>query len=58
MQTGLTYLVVTVAIGYALWRAHQTIRRANNPCYGCSGCALKEQKQVLKKKKKDCWHKK
>lgn len=47
------YIIVTAvlcaAIGYALWRAYQAVRHANDPCYGCSGCALKEIK-----KGKDC----
>ena len=58
MQTTLTYLIIALAAGFALWRAYQVFRRANDPCYGCGGCALKELREASKKKKAECWHKK
>ena len=51
MQAILTYLILIAAVGYALWRAYVAIRQSSDPCYGCSGCALKEvQKRAIRKK--------
>lgn len=44
-------VVLIAALGYAAYRIYDTVRRANDPCYGCSGCALHDQ---LMKKRADC----
>ncbi|MBP5777672.1 MAG: FeoB-associated Cys-rich membrane protein [Prevotella sp.] len=58
MQTLLTYLILIAAMGYALWRGYLAIRQNNDPCYGCSGCALKEAQKRAIRKKADCPQKK
>ncbi|MBR0166114.1 MAG: FeoB-associated Cys-rich membrane protein [Prevotella sp.] len=58
MQTLLTYLILALAVAYALWRAYVAIRQSSDPCYGCSGCALKEAQKAARKKKADCPQKK
>jgi hypothetical protein len=58
MQSVITYLVIALAVGYAAWRAYLVFRRANDPCYGCSGCALKDVQRAACKKNADCCHKK
>jgi len=51
-------IVLAAAIGYAAWRIYLAIRHANDPCYGCEGCALKELKQQSRGKKTPCPDKK
>ena len=58
MQKLIVTLVILAAIGYATWWVYNTIHHADDPCYGCEGCPLKEAKQKAKHKKPDCWHKK
>ncbi|WP_144006064.1 FeoB-associated Cys-rich membrane protein [Prevotella sp. lc2012] len=58
MQTVLVILILIGATCYGAWWVYNLVRQASDPCYGCKGCALKELKQVQKKKKADCWHKK
>ncbi len=58
MQAILTYLILIAAVGYALWRAYVAIRQSSDPCYGCSGCALKEVQKRAIRKKADCPQKK
>ncbi|MBQ6378820.1 MAG: FeoB-associated Cys-rich membrane protein [Prevotella sp.] len=58
MQTAMTIIIIALAVGYAAWRGYRAFRRANDPCYGCSGCALKEAQKAACKKKADCYHKK
>ncbi|MDR1161132.1 MAG: FeoB-associated Cys-rich membrane protein [Tannerellaceae bacterium] len=36
-------IATTVYVGYQVYRLIVMIRRDNNPCGGCSGCALKDQ---------------
>lgn len=40
MQLFLVFLIVAVALVYALWRVVSTWKSASDPCYGCDGCAL------------------
>ena len=42
MQTLLTFLIIALAVGYALWRGYRVLQRKNNPCCGCEGCPLKD----------------
>ena len=43
--------ILVLAVAYAAWRIYRAIRHANDPCYGCEGCALKDLKQQAKTKK-------
>ena len=43
--------VLVLAVTYAGWRIYRALRHANDPCYGCEGCALKDLKQQAKTKK-------
>jgi hypothetical protein len=58
MQALITYLILALAVGYALWRGYQAFRQSSDPCYGCSGCALKEAQKRAIRKKADCPQKK
>ena len=51
-------IILSVAVGYAARRIYINFRRANDPCYGCTGCALKDIKQKKKCEKEGCCHKK
>lgn len=56
------YLIVTVilaiAVGYGAWRIYRALRMANDPCYGCEGCELKELRKTALRKNKPCEEKK
>ena len=39
MQTIAVVIIVSVAVGFALWRVYQNFRHTDDPC---RGCALKE----------------
>jgi hypothetical protein len=61
MQIAIIIIVVALSIAYAVYRLHQAIQGANDPCYGCKGCALREQmrqKQHKKQEKPSCYQKK
>ena len=51
-------IVVAGAVCYAGYRTYIAIRRSNDPCYGCKGCALKDPKRQQMKKNGCCCHKK
>ena len=51
-------VILVAAVGYGCWRIYEALKIAKDPCYGCSGCPLKSQKQREKQKNADCWHKK
>ena len=51
-------IVLVAAVGYAARRIYINFRMANDPCYGCAGCALKDMKQKEKCEKEGCCHKK
>jgi hypothetical protein len=36
-------LCIAAAIAYASWRMHKSLKKTNEPCCGCEGCALKNQ---------------
>jgi uncharacterized protein YpmB len=58
MQIIIVIIAILLAIAYALWRIYSAIQRANDPCIGCAGCALKDVKQQMKYKKRqkpDCY---
>lgn len=54
MQSLIVLLTVTAAVAYAGWRISRAVSAAQDPCAGCTGCALKEAKN----KNKDCVKKK
>jgi hypothetical protein len=43
-------IATIVYVGYQVYRLVVMIRRGNNPCAGCSGCAFKDRIN----NKKDC----
>lgn len=43
VQLLITLVIVAAAVGYAARRIYITLKRAGNPCYGCSGCQLRNQ---------------
>ncbi|GEM_PF-2228811 len=43
MQTFIVILILIAAVGYAVWRIWLLLKRRNSPCYGCEGCALREE---------------
>jgi hypothetical protein len=54
MQELIVFFIVIAALAYASWRIYQVFLRRNDPCFGCSGCALKgkiERNKVCNKKK-------
>lgn len=58
MWQEIAIIIIGIAVaGYVLWKIYKfvtTPRDTNNPCGGCSGCALKDQI----KEKKQCPEKK
>ena len=42
-------IVLTGAVGYAARRVYISFKKANDPCYGCTGCALKDIKDKNKR---------
>ena len=54
VQQLLVLLLIALSSGYACWRIYQAFHRANDPCAGCAGCALKgkikEKSQCREKK--------
>ena len=63
LQYSIVALILLLAIFYAFRRIRQTIRETQSGCYGCKGCALKEQmmkkraKNRGKSKKNECFEK-
>lgn len=43
MQTFFVILILIASVGYAVRRVWLALRRRNSPCYGCEGCALREE---------------
>lgn len=61
IQYAIIAVVVALSIAYASYRLHQVIKGANDPCYGCKGCALREQmrhQHIKKGRKCECYEKK
>ena len=52
MQLILVITILTAAVAYSGWRIYNAIRHANDPCYGCNGCQLKNLKNKACTKKK------
>lgn len=54
-KMNIQYLIVAillaVAVMYAAWRIYRALRAANDPCYGCEGCQLKEIRDAQRKGK-------
>jgi len=42
------------SVGYAVYRVRKAIKQANDPCSGCAGCVLRDQKrkQLVKQQEK------
>ena len=54
MELLLVFVILGMSIAYAAWRIHLSLSAKNDPCAGCSGCALSKQmreKAVCEKKK-------
>jgi hypothetical protein len=51
-------IVLIGAVGYAVRRIYINFKKANDPCYGCTGCALKDIKDKKNCEKGCCSHKK
>ena len=49
MQEIVIAIILLLCVGYAAYRIYRAVKRANDPCYGCEGCALRDQM-----KKKTC----
>ena len=49
MQEITIAIILIVCVGYAARRIYLAVKRAKDPCYGCEGCALRDQM-----KKKSC----
>ena len=64
LQYSIVFLILLAAIVYIIRRVSKTVSEAESGCYGCKGCALKEQmmkkrtKKGLKTKKNECFQKK
>lgn len=64
IQYFIVSVILLAAIIYIIRRVRQTIREAESGCYGCKGCALKEQmiknraRKGRKTKKNECFEKK
>lgn len=43
MQTLFVIFILIAAVGYAVRRVWLALKRRNSPCYGCEGCALREE---------------
>lgn len=52
-------VVLALAIGYVCYRIWLSFKVANDPCGGCTGCAihdqLKKQRQLKGRKKPACY---
>ncbi len=51
IQYYIVFAVLIAAIIYIIIRVRHTIREAESGCYGCKGCALKEQMMRNRAKK-------
>lgn len=54
MQEVLVFVLLLLALVYASWRIYRVFVDHRDPCYGCTGCDLKnkiERKQACEKKK-------
>ena len=51
-QTGVVFIVLAVAIGYAGWRIYKALTYENE---ACRGCALAEKCTKKRKNRKNIW---
>ena len=65
MQIIIALTITAIAVIYSAIRIYKAFKKAGNPCYGCTGCEIKEQmtkvkreKSSLKTKKPACFNKK
>ena len=64
IQYAIVFLLQFLAIAYTIRRIRQTFRESKSGCYGCKGCAIKEQmmkkhaKKDPKTKKYECFKEK
>ena len=64
IQYAIVFLLLVLAIAYTIRRIRQTFRESKSGCYGCKGCARKEQmmkkhaKNDPKTKKYECFKEK
>ncbi|MCR5131698.1 MAG: FeoB-associated Cys-rich membrane protein [Prevotella sp.] len=54
IQYVLVAVFLLLSVGYAVYRIRKAILQADDPCAGCAGCVLREQrrKQVAEQQKK------
>ena len=45
MQTILVTIILTLSVAYAAYRIWRLLKHTNDPCAGCSGCAMKEARR-------------
>ncbi len=48
LQAILTALILSAAVFYAGWRLYKVLRHSADPCAGCKGCALREERRRSK----------
>jgi hypothetical protein len=58
IQSVIVYLILTLAVGYALWHIYKSFSKDAEPCCSCEGCPLKGQNCHEKQKKPECCQKK
>ncbi len=56
LQLIIVYIIIAIAIGYAVYSIVKFIRKKDDPCAGCTGCDLQEQIRKNRKanEKLDC----
>ncbi len=60
-QTLLVSIIIALSVTYLSYRIWLAFKEINDPCHGCSGCALKEARKQAEKrrnKKPPCGNKK
>lgn len=45
MQETAVYVIIAISVAYGMIKIHKLIKEHNDPCKGCSGCALKDYKK-------------
>lgn len=61
MQEIIVYIILAIAVTYAVYKVYSSLAERNSPCYGCQGCELKKQmlnKSKNKRAKPKCFTKK
>ena len=57
MEPFAVFLIVGIAVAYAFWRTIAALRRQDDPCEGCAGCTMKDNRHE-KTGKRPCNEKK